>query len=72
MTMPGWDGLETLRRLREVDPAVRVVLSSGYSEQEAEERLPVSERTGFIQKPYRLEGLKEALLRAITTPDDPR
>jgi two-component system chemotaxis response regulator CheY len=26
LTMPGWDGFETLRRLKEVDPGARVVV----------------------------------------------
>jgi CheY-like chemotaxis protein len=29
---PGWNGAETLRRLREVAPSVRVVLCSAYSD----------------------------------------
>ena len=29
---PGWNGAETLRRLREVAPSLRVVLCSAYSD----------------------------------------
>jgi CheY-like chemotaxis protein len=30
LVMPEWEGLETIRRLREVDPAVRIIAMSGY------------------------------------------
>ncbi|WP_224362429.1 response regulator [Hyalangium versicolor] len=34
---PGWNGVETLRRLRQVDPALPVVLCSAYSDYSWEE-----------------------------------
>lgn len=36
---PGWNGVETLRRLRQVDPALPVVLCSAYSDYSWEEVL---------------------------------
>ena len=53
MTMPKMDGQETFRRLRLIDPSVKVVLSSGYSEQIAAERFDDESLAGFLQKPYR-------------------
>ena len=53
MTMPKMDGEETFRRLRELDSGVKVVLSSGYSEQIASERFDEQSLAGFLQKPYR-------------------
>ncbi len=55
--MPGMDGGDTYDRLMEIDPSVKVLLSSGYSlDGEATEIL---ERgcDGFIQKPFDLEAL---------------
>ena len=61
MIMPDMDGGETFDRLRQVDPGVRVLLSSGYSlDGEAKEILDRG-CSGFIQKPFRLSDLSGAL-----------
>jgi two-component system cell cycle sensor histidine kinase/response regulator CckA len=60
-TMPQMDGLETFEELQRIHPDVRVILSSGYSEQEATERFTGKGLAGFIQKPYRLEDLDDKL-----------
>lgn len=57
MTMPRMDGHETFRALQDVDATVRVVLSSGYAEQDAASIFSVAELAGFIQKPYTAEEL---------------
>jgi PAS domain S-box-containing protein len=56
-TMPQMDGLETFKELRHIQEDIRVVLSSGYSEQEATQRFTGKGLTGFIQKPYRFNDL---------------
>jgi DNA-binding response OmpR family regulator len=52
LTMPGLGGVETCRRLQEVEPAVPVILSSGFAEEEAMIRLRGMNLAGFLQKPY--------------------
>ncbi len=52
MMMPILDGVETFRELRRQRPDVRVVFSSGYSEEEASRLLAGEEQVAFIQKPY--------------------
>ena len=52
LTMPGLSGQETLRVLRQIDPGVRVILTSGFAEEEATARLQELEILGFLQKPY--------------------
>jgi CheY-like chemotaxis protein len=61
MVMPGMGGGETYDRMREIDPTVKVLLSSGYSiDGEATEIL---ERgcDGFIQKPFDLGALSQEI-----------
>jgi CheY-like chemotaxis protein len=53
MTMPHMDGEETFRELRRISGDVKVVLTSGYNEQDATERFAGKGLAGFIQKPYR-------------------
>ena len=32
MTMPGWTGVETYRRLKQANPKLRIIVSSGFNE----------------------------------------
>ncbi len=65
LKMEGMDGMEVLSRMRQLNPATRVIIITGYAQPETEEeafRLGVFD---FIPKPFRLEQLKEAILRAV-------
>lgn len=61
LTMPHMDGEETYRELRRLRHDVRVILSSGYNQQEVISRFSGKGLAGFIQKPYRLAELKEKI-----------
>lgn len=59
--MPGMDGTQVFKKLREINPEVKVLLSSGYSlEQKAKEILD-HPGTAFIQKPFNIEALSRKL-----------
>ena len=57
MSMPGLDGAETFDQLYQMDSNVRVLLSSGYTDQEINDSFPQDSLLGFLQKPYDLEQL---------------
>jgi len=69
LTMPAMNGEETYRRMRAIDRSVPVLLMSGYSEHEASTQFGGQGTSGFIQKPFRLDELKEAIRRVLR--DDP-
>ncbi len=52
LTMPGISGEETFREIRRIRKDTRVVLMSGYSEEEVGQRFTGKGLAGFIQKPY--------------------
>ena len=52
MTMPHLGGEATFREMRQQQPDIRVILSSGYNEQEAMSRFMGKGLKGFLQKPY--------------------
>jgi CheY-like chemotaxis protein len=61
MIMPGMGGEETFRGLQEIDPGVRVLLSSGYSREGRAQDLLKAGCLGFLQKPYNLADLRARL-----------
>jgi len=69
LTMPDMNGHECLIALRELDPDLRVVLTSGYSEIDARDQIGGQPLAGFLKKPYDaatlLECLRTSLARKI-------
>ncbi len=52
LTMPHKDGAEVFQEIRRVNPDIKVILSSGYNEQDATQQFVGKGLAGFIQKPY--------------------
>ncbi len=67
LTMPHMDGEEAFRELRQINPEVRVVLCSGYTEQDVTARFAGKGLAGFIQKPYTLQDLSERLRSCLAS-----
>lgn len=61
LTMPNMDGEQCFRELKQINPDVKVIISSGFSEHEVTQKFAGSGLAGFIQKPYKLSILKEAI-----------
>ena len=61
LSMPGIDGAETFKRIRVLDPNAKVILSSGYAEEEAMDRFEGLGLAGFLQKPYQWSRLVQIL-----------
>ena len=59
--MPDISGSDTYDRMKEIDPDIKVLLSSGYSiEGEAKDILNRG-CDGFIQKPFKMKELSQKL-----------
>jgi signal transduction histidine kinase len=65
LSMPGMSGEETLPELRKIRPDVKVLVSSGYSEDEAMAMFRGQQVSGFIQKPYTAVVLAEKIKSTI-------
>lgn len=61
LNMPVMGGRETLLKLREIDPDVRVLISTGYSNKNTDLADLIELADGFLQKPYQTEELSRAL-----------
>jgi PAS domain S-box-containing protein len=66
MIMPGLSGGQTFDRLREIDPRVKVLLSSGYSLEGQAQQIIKRGCNGFLQKPFLLKELSEKTHGALS------
>ncbi len=67
LTMPHMDGEEAFRELRRIDPAVQVIICSGYNEIDVTQRFAGKGLAGFLKKPYQLQELQKVVSK-ITNP----
>ena len=65
MTMPRLNGEQAFREMRRIRQDVRVILSSGYNEQETTNRFAGKGLAGFVQKPYTVKGLMGKLQEVL-------
>jgi two-component system cell cycle sensor histidine kinase/response regulator CckA len=66
MIMPGISGGETFDRLKEINPNIRVLLSSGYSINGRAHEIVARGCNGFIQKPFQLEKLSRKVREVLS------
>jgi two-component system, cell cycle sensor histidine kinase and response regulator CckA len=65
MIMPGLSGGETFDRIRELDPTVKVILSSGYSLDGQAQQIMGRGCRGFIQKPFSISRLSRKIREVL-------
>ncbi len=63
--MPDMDGVTVFKELRTIRPDIKVLLASGFSQQEVSERFIGLGLNGFIPKPYTLKNLTVELSRVL-------
>ena len=61
MVMPDMSGIELLEKIREIDPGVPVVLSSGFVLDEMVEEFMTHGFVGFLTKPFKMEELLDVV-----------
>ncbi|MEI7636909.1 MAG: PAS domain S-box protein [Syntrophus sp. (in: bacteria)] len=59
MIMPGISGSESFNRLREINPGIKVLLSSGYSIEGQAKEIMDRGCNGFLQKPFKMDNLSQ-------------
>ena len=65
LKMEGMDGMEVLKRVREMNPRTQVIIITGYASPATAE---LAEQQGvfeFLAKPFRLDELKQVIFRAL-------
>ncbi len=67
LTMPNMNGNQAFHEIRLIRPDTKIILSSGYNEQDATQHFSGKGLSGFIQKPYSVETLLKTLREVIET-----
>ena len=67
--MPEMGGSQIYEKLKEIDPDIKVLLSSGYGINDQAVQILANDCDGFIQKPFNLDDLSKST-RAILDKDN--
>ncbi len=62
---PGWDGLQTIRKIREVDQDLEIVICSAYSDyswHDIAHELGVNDKYLFLSKPFEVTEMKQMVI----------
>ena len=65
MIIPDMDGREVYRKIKRINPRVKVLISSGFNIDRFASQFLLDSRDGFIQKPFGLQNLSETLDRLL-------
>ena len=65
MIMPKMNGRECFAQLRKINPEIKVLISSGFTSEEAMRNINIDDAAGFLKKPFTVTELYEALCRVI-------
>jgi len=68
ISMPRMDGTEVMHKMRNIDPEVPIILVSGDREAEVALLSGMERMDGFVQNPFRIQSLKNALLQVLQKP----
>ena len=69
MGLPSMGGWEVLRQLKAINPAVKVILSSGFVDTKVRQDMIKSGARDFIQKPYMPEKVIQQIRESIVADD---
>lgn len=70
LDMPQLDGEQAIRRMREREPGLRVIVASGHADPTREQRLSVGGRTSILNKPFDSDALWRHLADALGPTSD--
>ncbi|MCX5869326.1 MAG: response regulator [Deltaproteobacteria bacterium] len=65
LKMDGMDGMEVLKRVRDMNPRTQVIIITGYASPETAELAQQQGVFEFLAKPFRLDELKQVIFRAL-------
>ena len=68
MLMPGMDGMETYKNLKQINPHIKVLITSGYGMEDKAKEFSRCGCNDFIQKPFDIHDLSRKLTSILERP----
>lgn len=65
ITMPGIDGIETVKQLKQLDAGVRIVMVTSHGQENMVLQALKAGAKGYVMKPLDVEKLREHLAKAL-------
>jgi DNA-binding response OmpR family regulator len=66
LELPKMNGLEVAHKIRAIQPDIRIIFSTGYSEQEDNIDTGDTAILGIIRKPFEISDIKAAIDKAVS------
>jgi len=64
--MPHMTGAAVARAIQAIDPAARIIVMSGYAEDDTISRMTDLKLAGLLPKPFNLEMIRKAIARVVS------
>jgi CheY-like chemotaxis protein len=65
LSMPGWDGIETARALRDLTPNLQVIIVTGYASEEARSAIRNGVAEAWLSKPFTVKELEDSITQVL-------
>lgn len=69
VVMPGMDGYDLAQKLAHMQPSIRVIFMSGYTENRLLRRGICNLHTAYLQKPFTLQALVDKVRQVLAGPE---
>jgi two-component system, cell cycle sensor histidine kinase and response regulator CckA len=66
----GMGGVDTIRKLREIDPRVRAIVATGHSKETVLSTYRDYGFRGIISKPFRIQEITDMIQQVLAQPDE--
>ena len=65
MGMPVMNGYELFYKLKQLNPQLPIIITSGFGEADISSKIPHEEIAGLLNKPYRFEQLRDVMKKVV-------
>jgi two-component system cell cycle sensor histidine kinase/response regulator CckA len=65
MGLPGMNGWEAIKNMREINPSLKVIFATGYLDPELRNEISLSGVQEFMQKPYNPEDIQKKIRKVL-------
>ena len=65
LSMPGWDGIQTARALRDLTPDLQVIIVTGYATEEARSAIRNGVAEAWLAKPFTVKELEDSITQVF-------